>query len=115
MRPPGKKASPSADRTVPSEADATEVDTAPKRKAMTEEQARELLDWVDTAGSEPVTEDIADVLSMSHEDVTAEALASCRTPEEAEELRCALDGAPDEVLASKEAMREWLKRRAMGR
>jgi hypothetical protein len=85
----------SPDRTVPTEADATEVDSAPKRKAMTEDQAREVLDWFEGTGSEPVDDGIAEILAMSPE-----------------ELNEALVEAPAEALTSKEKMREWVKRRS---
>jgi hypothetical protein len=93
MTSPEKTRSP--DRTVPTEADATEVDSAPKRKAMTEDQAREILDWFEGTGSEPVDDGIAEMLAMSPE-----------------ELNEALVEAPAEALTSKEKMREWVKRRS---
>lgn len=96
MSSPEKTRSP--DKTTPTEADATEVDSAPKRKAMTEEQAREVLDWFEGTGSEPVDDGIAEILAMSPE-----------------ELNEALVGAPAEALTSKEKMREWVRRRSGAR
>lgn len=113
MSPPEKSRSP--DRTAPTEADATEVDSAPKRKAMSAEQAGEVLDWLEATGSEPVTEDIADILSMSPEDRRAELLAAGYTPGEVEELQNALTGAPAEAFASREAMIAWVRGRSAGR
>ncbi len=92
MTSPEKTRSP--DKTIPTEADATEVESAPKRKAMTEDQAREILDWFEGTGSEPVDDGIAEILAMSPE-----------------ELNEALVEAPAEALTSKEKMREWVKRR----
>jgi|ERR1700722_6670651 hypothetical protein len=107
---PNKTRSP--DRTVPTEADATEVESAPKRKAMTEEQAREILDWSEGTGSEPVDDGIGEVLAMSPEDVMAKLLAAGYSADEVEALSDALIGAPVEAFASREAIREWLKRKA---
>jgi hypothetical protein len=106
MTAPEKKSSP--DRTVPAEADATEVDTAPRRTAMTEEQARQVLDWFEGTGSEPVDDGIAEILAMSP-DETRELLAAGYSAEELEELKEALADAPPEALASRETMREWVK------
>ena len=110
MTAPEKKP-PSPDRTVPAEADATEVESAPNRKAMTEDQAREILDWIEGTGTEPVDDGIAEILVMSPEERRAELLAAGYTPKEVLELDDALLGAPAEAFASREAMREWVKGR----
>jgi len=105
MSVPEKTQSP--DRTVPAEADATEVESAPKRKAMTEEQAREILDWAEGTGSEPVDDGIAEVLAMSP-DETRELLSAGYSAQEVEEMQDAMADAPPEALVSREAMRAWL-------
>jgi hypothetical protein len=112
MSPPEKARSP--DRTVPTEADATEVDSAPKRKAMTEEQAREVLGWFEGTGSQPVDENIAEILAMSPEERRSELLAAGYSSKEVAELDDALIDAPAEAFASTEALRAWVKARSGG-